>query len=424
MDQKKLILHMKVIAAVEMSPCDSIIGRIKYAANRVYEDENGKEYRFTWRTISTWYYRFKKDGITGMKSKRRSDYGSRRKVSVEKVAEAIHEVLPLIRTNKKNKLLKTSVYRMVIEKGFFNHGNLSESVFSRIVRENNLLDNNDNKKHRLAFAMQHANEMWQADTMVGPYVYDHFQKKKRQTYLIAFIDDCSRLIIHGEFFFHDNTDSLQTAFQTALTKRGKPEIVYCDNGANYSAKGIQLACLRLGIKLSHSPIRDGSAKGKIERFFRTFRDQFLTIEHDIKNIDQLNRLTTQWIEDEYNSRYHSSVQMAPIDRFSIDRNRIEYLPNEDFIDEVFFIEEDRIVLNDNTFRFDNARYEAPVHLRGQTIKIRFHPKARDRVLVFFKDQRMGEANFVNFNFNARTIRKRIKDAEDKKKNYKDMNDQN
>jgi putative transposase len=43
----------------------------------------------------------------------------------------------------------------------------------------------------------------------------------RKTFLIAFIDDASRLITHAQFFFHDNTTSMVNAFRSALFKRGK-----------------------------------------------------------------------------------------------------------------------------------------------------------------------------------------------------------
>lgn len=388
-----------------MAPNINLIDRFKFAAERTYEDSKGEKHKFTWRTISTWYYRYKTTGHTSDKIHPRSDKGSRRKACMERIAEAINEVMPCIKLNKQQKLLVSVVYRMILEKGYYKKEDLSYSTFFRIVREKNLLKPDSNRDYRHRYAMMHANEMWQTDTMYGPHVFDVSKNEKRKTFLIAFIDDASRLITHAEFFFQDDEVSLATALQTALAKRGKPEKIYCDNGSNYASKTIQLACLRLGIHLSHAPIRDGSAKGKIERFFRTFRDQFLTVEHDLSSLESLNKQTIDWVENNYNDRYHSAVEMKPIDRFAMDRNRIQFLPNEDYIDEVFFTEEERKVAKDNTFRFDRCVYEAPVHLREQKIQIRFHPKNRDKVIVFFKDQKMGYAHLVDLYFNAKSFRK-------------------
>jgi putative transposase len=83
--------------------------------------------------------------------------------------------------------------------------------------------------------------------------------------------------------------------------------LYFDNGSNYTSKEILQACIRLDIKLSHAPVRDGAAKGKIERFFRGFRDRFLTLHTQFSSLDDLNSKTQEWIENEYNNRHHSGI---------------------------------------------------------------------------------------------------------------------
>ena len=239
--------------------------------------------------------------------------------------------------------------------------------------------------------------------MHGPSI-KHPGGKWRKTFFIAFIDDASRLITHAEFFYRDNTDNMIDAFRTALYKRGKPERLYFDNGANYTSKEILQACVRLDIRLSHAPVRDGAAKGKIERFFRGFRDRFLVLHGEFDSLEQLNQLAQDWIENHYNNLTHSSIQMTPLDRFRLDHSRIYYLTNDEFTDEVFFVEEDRKVSNVNVFSIQNQRHECPVDLRGKTIQVRYDRFRRDRYIVYFKDQRMGEACPVNLVFNAQQKR--------------------
>jgi transposase InsO family protein len=108
-----------------------------------------------------------------------------------------------------------------------------------------------------------------------------------------------------------NTENMIDAFKSALFKRGKPQRLYFDNGANYQSKEILQACVRLDIRLSHAPVRDGAAKGKIERFFRGFRDRFLTQHLNFESLDALNDKTHHWIENHYNTQYHSGIQMIP-----------------------------------------------------------------------------------------------------------------
>jgi hypothetical protein len=249
-------------------------------------------------------------------------------------------------------------------------------------------------KMRLAFSKQFANQMWQADTMAGPYVKD--RGEARPTYLIAFIDDASRVVCHGEFFFSENTDSMIRVLRAALYKRGVPEMLYVDNGSIYVSKEMIQICARLGCLLSHTPVRDAAAKGKIERYFRTVREQFLGRQIDLSSLEALNRQFFAWVEDQYNGRVHSAIGMKPIDRFALDAKRLRFLPQCEANDELFYVEETRHVKNDNTFSFQSRRYEAPRDLRNRDIHVRFDRHNPARIVVFYKDQRMGDAEPVDY----------------------------
>jgi hypothetical protein len=143
-------------------------------------------------------------------------------------------------------------------------------------------------------------------------------------------------------------------------------------------------------------VRDGAAKGKIERFFRTVRDQFLSLQLDLSSLEALNRQFTHWVEEHYNAQLHSILGMSPLDRFALDRSRVRFLPPNEANDELFFVEEDRHVCADNTFSFKSKRWEAPRHLPDRTIQIRFQRKSpATRLIVYYKGERMGEARLLN-----------------------------
>ncbi|MBL4703970.1 MAG: transposase family protein, partial [Flavobacteriales bacterium] len=301
-------IRLRVLSAIDYAPGKTIRERIKAVSKRTFTDINtGMNYQFKWRTISTWLYRFKKHGVLTLDTKTRSDKDSYRKLKINELAEAINEITPSFSKNKVGQLPKLALYRQLLEKGFFQRSQLSPTTYYRMVRDHNLLDVETTKKLRHSFAMQFANEMWQADTMYGPSI-KQANGKWRKTFLIAFIDDASRVITHGEFFYNDNTENMVDALRTALFKRGKPDRLYFDNGANYSSKEILQACIRLNIHLSHAPVRDGAAKGKIERFFRGFRDRFLVQHLEFNSFEELNDKTHEWIENEYNNQNHSAIQ--------------------------------------------------------------------------------------------------------------------
>ena len=394
-------LRLRVLHAVHDAPGNTMRQRIKFVSDKRFTDVlTGVHYQFTWRTISTWLYRHKLHGITTLENKTRSDKHAYRKVQVNQLAEALHEVLPTLSLNKNGITPKSVLYRVLLQRGYFVRSQLAPTTFYRMVRTHHLLETESVQKHRLSFAMQFANQLWQADTLHGPSIQQP-DGPWRKTFLIAFIDDASRVITHAEFFYRDNTANMVHAFRCALYKRGRPERLYFDNGSNYTSKEILQACVRLDIHLSHAPIRDGAAKGKIERFFRGFRDRFLTLHPSFSSLEELNRLTHQWVEQEYNAKPHSSLQMTPLDRFNLDRNRVKFLADDEISAEVFFVEETRRVSKTNVFCILSQRYECPVDLREKTIAVRFDRLRTDRFIVYFDGQRMGEATPLNLHANAR-----------------------
>ena len=90
-------VKMQVLGAIEFAEGRTIRERIKKVNQTTFHDEEGNPYRFTWRTIDTWLYRYKLHGVTALEPKGRSDKGKTRKVSPEQVLEAIEQVLPCFR---------------------------------------------------------------------------------------------------------------------------------------------------------------------------------------------------------------------------------------------------------------------------------------------------------------------------------------
>ena len=380
---------MRVLGAIDMAVGDTITARIHAVSQMAFTDEQGHARQFTWRTIQTWHSRYKKHGVTVMENKPRSDKGQRRKVQPELLLEAIRAVLPKLHGKSPNNAM---IYRLCIEQGLLTRSQVAPNTFRRIVNEYELFkpDDQSENKIRLAFSKAHANEMWQADTLYGPHVT--IEGVAVQTRLIAFVDDASRVCCHGQFFAAENVDTLIESLRAAFYKRGVPQCLYVDNGSIYCSKEIIQITARVGCLLAHTPVRDGAAKGKVERFFRTVRDQFLCRQLDLSSLEALNRQFIQWVEEQYNAQIHSVLGMSPLDRFALDRSFIKFLPPNQANDEMFFVEEERHVRADNTFSFKAIRFEAPRHLPDRAIQIRFQRKApASRLIVYYKGERMGEA---------------------------------
>lgn len=253
-------LKMRVLGAIDMAEGNAIHARIKSVSQMTFTDEEGHPRQFTWRTIQTWYSRFKKYGVTEMENKPRSDKGKVRKVVLEDLMDAIGKVRPKLHGQNPSRSL---LYRLCIEEGLLTRSQIADTTFRRLVKQYELLKPNAecSNKIRLAFAKAHANEMWQADTLIGPYL--QHEGASVQTRLIAFLDDASRVCCHGQFFLTENVDTLIEALRAAFYKRGIPQSLYVDNGSIYSSKEIIQICARVGCLLHHTPVRDGAAKESV-----------------------------------------------------------------------------------------------------------------------------------------------------------------
>ena len=137
--------------------------------------------------------------------------------------------------------------------------------------------------------------------------------------------------------------------------------------------------------------------GKIERFFRRVRDQFLGRNLDLSSLTTLNKQFSDWVEKDYNATKHDTLGMKPIDRFGIDLGRIRFLTPSEDADELFYAEATRTVKQDNTFSLQNIRYETPVDLRGKKVEVRYQrqlsgdQERHGDVILYYKGQRMGPA---------------------------------
>jgi transposase InsO family protein len=397
MKQPSVYLKMRVLGAIDSAQGKTRHERVHAVAAMTFLDEEGNSRQFTWRTIQTWFYRYKNRGITGMTPQPRKDKGQARKATPEELLEAISAAKPHFHNQRTN---KRAIYRFCIEKGLLQRDRIAQTTFYRFIREYELLapDDTDNKK-RLAFSMKFANQLWQADTMFGPYTGLSLGPRK-QAKLIAFIDDASRVLCHGEFFFEENVDTLVTSLRSAFYKRGVPEQLLVDNGSIYCSQEITLICARVGCVLRHTAVRDAAAKGKIERFFRRVRDQFLVQKLDLSSLEALNRQFTRWVEQEYNATEHDGIGMKPIDRFGIDLSRVRFLSPSEHNDELFYAEADRKVKKDNTFSFQSRRYETPADLRDKEIQLRYDRHRNDTalsptVVIYHKGQRIGPARLLD-----------------------------
>ncbi|MEW5950254.1 MAG: DDE-type integrase/transposase/recombinase, partial [Thermodesulfobacteriota bacterium] len=237
--------------------------------------------RYKVGTLKSWLRDYRSSGFDALKPKVRSDRGSSRKID-EELAKIIKE-----RVNAFAHLSSAAIYRLLISEGDIKADWIGEATLRKYIKDNQLKTAARPVVERKKFEKEHINELWISDCLHGPCLVH--EKRKRQVFLICIIDDHSRCIVGGRFFFHENSVSLEAVLKEAINRFGLPKVFYCDNGSMFVSSHLQLACARLGIALVHSKPYDSPSRGKIERFNRTVREKFLPlIDAETMDLAQLN----------------------------------------------------------------------------------------------------------------------------------------
>lgn len=233
------------------------------------------------------------------------------------------------------------------------------------------------------FEAAEPNELWVGDALHGPMI------SGRKAYLFAFLDDCSRVATGYRWGGLEDTLRLEAALRQGLASRGVPGGLYLDNGSPMASRQLLRACASLRIALVHSTPGEPAGRGKIERFFRTVRDQFLVeVEaRGAESLAELNRLFGAWVEAVYHARVHSETNQAPLERFL--RDGPPALPSPEALREAFLWSERRQVAKTATVSLYSNRYEVDAALVGHHVELVFDPFDLTTVEVRYQGRPMG-----------------------------------
>jgi putative transposase len=236
------------------------------------------------------------------------------------------------------------------------------------------------------------NDMWIGDALHGCRIGG------RKTYLFAFIDDHSRLLPGYRWGYAEDTVRLAAALRPARASRGVPNVVYVDNGSAHLDRWLLRACAKLGVRLVYSTPGRPEGRGKIERFFRTVREQFLVEitgepdtfdRHHVTDLAELNRLFAAWVETQYHRAVHSETGQTPLARWSA-RGPVP-LPAPQALTEAFLWEEHRRVTKTATVSLHANSYEVDPALVGRKVELVFDPFDLTRIEVRLAGVPMGLA---------------------------------
>lgn len=373
---------------------------LREKAERVYDIPGSRRSRVASETIRDWLKAYRRGGFTALRPQVRSDIGSTRAIPQE-----IADLLCQIKEEGTTLSIGAVIEKAKSTGSLGDDIHLAPATVHRLLSRHGLMDRKTGEptnKDRRRFAFEKAGEMWMSDVMHGPSVI--VEGLKRKTYLVAFLDDATRVVPHAAFALSENTAAFLAVMQQAVLRRGIPKRLYVDNGAAYRSHHLSLVCAKLGITLIHARPHQPQGKGKQERWFRTVRLQLLPalVEADLKSLDALNRKLWAWVEGEYHQSPHKGLDgVTPMDRWMMASSDVRLVGQDCDLDDLFLFEEKRKVQKDRTVSLHGVVYEVCATLVDETVLLRFDPSRPGRpVDVYFKGRKIEQAKRVDLYANC------------------------
>ena len=348
---------------------------IEQKAAGAYTIPGSTRTRVAAETLRDWLKLYRRGGFDALLPKPRTDRGQSRSLPPQVV-----DVLLQIKEGNPKLSVQLLIREARTREEVPQDLPLPLSTVHRLLARHGLMDKprgeeTDADRRRFAFAQ--AGELWMSDVMHGPSVFLG-DRTKRKTYLIAFLDDATRVIPYAAFTLAENTAAFLPVLKQAILRRGLAARLYVDNGANYRSQHLALVCAKLGIALIHARPYRPQGKGKIERWFKTVRAQLLTrlTGEDTASLTALNRRLQAWVEGEYHHAPHRGLGgVTPMEQWAQTGEAGRFPEPGLDLDELFLFEAKRRVQKDRTVSLNGVLYEVDAALVGEKVTLRFDPAA-------------------------------------------------
>jgi transposase InsO family protein len=328
-------------------------------------DPFGRTAHISYSSISHWLHNYRVYGFDdGLVPRRRADKGAFRKCP-DNLKDEVVNIL-----KDKPRVSSIIIYETLITNNVIQRTNVSLRTISRLMNVIKAEKKQSPTKEYRRYEVSSINEVWHGDSSSGPWL--HIDKKKYPLHIIALIDDASRLIVGCRIVFNDNVENLFVVIKEAVSKYGIPQKFVFDNGSNYKSEQTNLLIARLGTTLKYCPPRTPTSKAKIERWFKTLKEQWLAniSFRDFKSIEEYQKSLDEYV-NQYNHRVHSSLEnTSPFNRFFAEPEKIRRKENDKLDDDFLFTIQRKSTI-DGIIRIKNMEFEAPIEYAKRLLTIRY-----------------------------------------------------
>ena len=339
----------------------SLAHMLRKLSQKEFLRPDGTRVRLSGETLRKWLYRYRHGGLEALNDQVRADKGRRQ------IPAPLTDAMAKLRKQHPNWTV-AKILEKLLHHRLWNGRRPSRSTLYRFAK-NHLPKPGPSTPVCRPFAFTAFGQLWIADFMHGPKI--RHGRRLKKALLHAIIDDASRYVVTARFYWTETVETLLTEMMIAIRRLGIPQRFYTDNGPCYASGHLKMVCARLGIHLVHTPPYRPQGRGKIERFFKTVRDQFLG-ELTASTLDQLNDDLQNYLA-EYHQRRHSSLKISPLQKRLSIGNVLRPMPEVADIRTLFAMQRRCRVYNDGTIRLRKKRFEVPGALPGSTIDVFYLP---------------------------------------------------
>jgi len=338
------------------------------------------------RTLRHHIQMYKKIGYKSLAVMPRSDKGELRAISEDIIQKAI-ELKQELPSRSVRRIIEILEGEKLIKPGEVKRTSLSRHLNQRGYGAAQLKASKLKMQSAGRYQRKKRNSLWIADIKYGPVIA--VDGKSTKTYLLAIIDDKTRMIMHAEFYDNQRLPILEDCFRKALLKYGKPVDFYVDNGKIFVSKWFRLACARFGIRHLTAPPQSAKSKGKIEKYNQRAGEFIREFGLETKKtIRELNRMFVIWMDEGYTHEPHdaltiseldpetgriaSEIKRTPYQAYIGDPAKVCYVSSLECRD-AFLWEETRKVDNSGCIKLARLQYDVGTALIKKRVEIRYDP---------------------------------------------------
>jgi len=332
---------------------------------------DGRIVRLSARTIESWFYLYKHGGFDALVPDVRADKGTSRVLG----ADLADLVLRAKREKPRRSLRR--IIRMLERAGVVTKGQLSRATVHRLLAAEGISARpvRGPSAERRSFIAEHAGDLCVGDAMHPRAPVIGRDGKLHKVILFSQIDNATRFILHSYLAVvpGESAAAQEYGLKQVILKYGPPRAYYVDRGPAYISQSLRDICADLGIHLVHAGAGDAEAKGVIERWHRTWREE---VEDELPDapltVDDLAAKHWAWLGAEYHARKHETTGRVPRDHLLDEAAEIRALPPGKNLDEIFLHRDTRKVRKDGTVRWRGGYLEVRPELTGN-VELRFDP---------------------------------------------------